>query len=112
MVNQLVNYFYTRFLFKIDSLPQDVFFLLYIATNFFKNFNPDIRELLISEGVKVLPRLSTETNHQGKHRLVLFINSAVGAKKNIITITAAVQPEGGSRHPRTLIGMYGGNPSM
>ena len=49
MVNQSVNEFYTRFLFKIDSLPQDVAFPLDIAATFFKNFSPDVREFLISE---------------------------------------------------------------
>ena len=40
MVNQSVNEFYTRFLFKIDAFPQDVLFTLYIDTIF--------RELWIS----------------------------------------------------------------
>ena len=43
MVNQSVNEFYTQFLFKIDALPQDVVFLIDIATNFFKNWSPDMR---------------------------------------------------------------------
>ena len=37
-------------------------------------------------------------------------NAAVEAEKNIRIIKVAVQPEIGSRHPRKLIGMIGGNP--
>ena len=37
MVNQSVNGFYTRFLFKIDSLPQAIAFPLDIAATFFNN---------------------------------------------------------------------------
>ena len=43
MVNQLVNEFYTRFLFKIVTLPQDFDFLLDIAATFFNNLSPDVR---------------------------------------------------------------------
>ena len=43
MVNQLVNGFYTRFLFKIGSLPQDVVFPLDIAATFFNNFSTKVR---------------------------------------------------------------------
>ena len=43
MVNQSVNEFYTRFLFKIDALPQDVSLPLDIAENLFKNLSPDVR---------------------------------------------------------------------
>ena len=50
MVNQSVNEFHTRLFFKIDALPQDVAFLLYIAVTLFKNLSPEVRELLISEG--------------------------------------------------------------
>ena len=42
-VNQSVNEFYTRFLFKIDALPQDVTFPLDIAATFFNNLSPDVR---------------------------------------------------------------------
>ena len=48
MVNQSVNEFYTQFLFKIDALPQDVVLLVDIVATFFKNWSPDMRELLIS----------------------------------------------------------------
>ena len=40
MVNQLVNEFYIRFLFKIDSPTKDVELLLDIATTFFNNLIP------------------------------------------------------------------------
>ena len=43
MVNQSVNEFYTRFLFKIDALPQDVAFPLDIDATFFKKMIPNIR---------------------------------------------------------------------
>ena len=66
MVNQLVNEFYTRFLFKIDALPQDLISLLEISATFFKNLSIKVRELLISEGVQVPPMPPTETNNQGK----------------------------------------------
>ena len=48
MVNHSVNEFYTPFLFKIDPLPQDLVFPLYIAATFFNNFSPYVREFLIS----------------------------------------------------------------
>ena len=43
MINQSVNEFYTRFFFKIDSLPQEVGFLLDISATFFNNLSPDVR---------------------------------------------------------------------
>ena len=42
MFNQLVNDFYTRFLFKIDALPQDVALPLDISATFFNNLSPEI----------------------------------------------------------------------
>ena len=39
MVNQSVNYFYARLLFKIDALPHDFAFPLYISSTLFNNFN-------------------------------------------------------------------------
>ena len=53
MVNQSVNEFYTRFLFKIDALLQDVAFPLYITATLFNNLSPNVRELFISEGFQV-----------------------------------------------------------
>ena len=47
MVNWSVNEFYTRFLFKVDALPQDVIFSLVIYATFFNNLSPDVREFLI-----------------------------------------------------------------
>ena len=47
MINQLVNYFYTCFLFKIDALPQEIGFLLDIAAKFFISLGPDVRKFLI-----------------------------------------------------------------
>ena len=46
-VNQSVNIFYTRLLFKIDALPQDEVFLLNIAANIINNLSTDVRELLV-----------------------------------------------------------------
>ena len=63
-VNQSVNDFYTWFIFKIYAIPQDVVLLLDTAATFFKNLSPEMRELLISEGILVPPRPHTETNHQ------------------------------------------------
>ena len=77
MMNQSVNEFYTRYLFKIDSLPQEVVLTLEISTTFFNNLSPDVREFLISEGVQVPQRITAETNHQGKHMLILIRNVAV-----------------------------------
>ena len=48
MVNQSVNEFYARFLFKIDALPQYVAFPLDIAATFFNTLIPDVREFFIS----------------------------------------------------------------
>ena len=47
MVNKSVNEFYTRFLFQIDALPQDVASPLKISASFFNNLRPNIREFLI-----------------------------------------------------------------
>ena len=111
MVNQSVNKFYTRFLFKIDALPQDFFFPLDIAATFFNNLGPDVRQLLISEGVQGPPNPPTENNPQGKQRLLLVRNVAVESEKKIITIKAAVQPESDIRHPKTFMGMIAEKPS-
>ena len=112
MFNHLVNYFYTRFLFKIDALPQVIIFPLDIAENFFDNLSTNVRDLFISEGVQVPPRPPNETNHQGNQRLFLVINTAVEAKNNTRTIKAWVQPEIGSCHPRIFMIMLGLNPSI
>ena len=47
MINHSENCFYTRFLFKIDALPQEVGFPLDIAATFFNNIIPDAMEFLI-----------------------------------------------------------------
>ena len=110
MINQLVNEFYTRFLFKIDALPQDVLLPLKTATTFLNNFISDIMEFLISEGVKVPIKPPMETNYQGNYRLLLF-RKAVKAENNTRTTKLAVQPAGGSHHPRKFMGVLGGIPS-
>ena len=51
MVNQSVNEFYNRFVFKIDALPQDIVLQLDIAAIFFNNLSTRVREFLILEGV-------------------------------------------------------------
>ena len=112
MVNRLENEFYTRFLFKIYALPQDVGFLLNIATIFFGNLRPVVRGFFISEGEQVPQRLPTETNHQGKQSLLLVRNSAVEAEKDTRAIKSAIKPAGGSLHPRTFMSMLGGSPSI
>ena len=63
MFNKLVNEFYTWFLFKVGALLQDVLFPLEISATFFNDLSPDVRELLISEGLQVPQRLSIENNH-------------------------------------------------
>ena len=63
IINQSVNDFYTHFLFKIDTLLQIVGLPLDINSTLFKKLSPDVRELLISEGVQVPQRPPTETNH-------------------------------------------------
>ena len=112
MIHQLVNDFYTRFLFKIDSLPQELGSPLDITATFFNNLSPNVRDLLISEGVQVPKRLTTETNHQGKQRLILVRNTAVELWKNIISIKESVQPTGVSLHHRKLMIMHRGIPSI
>ena len=94
MINQLVNEFYTRFLFKIDSLPQEVELPLDITKTFFNNLSPDVREFLISEGVQVPQTLPTETIHnQGSQRILLVINTDLEVEKKITTKKSPVQPE-------------------
>ena len=110
MINHLVNKFYTRFLFKIDTLLQEVGFLLNIAAKFFKKLSPDVREFLISEGVQVTQRLPTLTNHQGNQRFLLVRNAAVEAEKKIRKIKSVVQPVCGGLHPRGFMSMPGGTP--
>ena len=105
MVNQSVNEVYTRFLFKINALPQDVAFPLDIATTFSNKFIPDVREFLISEGVRVSPRPPTETNIQINQRLLLVRNSTAEVENKTRTTKAAMQPEIVSRRPRTFMGM-------
>ena len=110
MVNQSVNEFFTRLLFKIDELPQDVGLPLNIATIWFNKLIPGVRKLFIPEGVKFPQRLPAETNHQGNQRLLLIRNAAVKAEQNIITIEDMVQPVSGIRHPRKFMGTFGKNP--
>ena len=43
MFNQSVNEFYTRFLFKIDALPQNVILPLDISETFFNNPSTEVR---------------------------------------------------------------------
>ena len=111
VVNQSVNKFCTRFLFKIDALPQDVAIPLYISAAFFNTLSTSVREFLISEGVQFHLRSSTENNHQGNQRLYLVKNVAVDSEKNIRTIKAEVQPASRSRHPKNFMRMLAGKPS-
>ena len=59
MINQLINEFYTSFLFKIDTLPKELGFPLDMAVTFFNKLSPDVRWFLISEWVQVPQRLPT-----------------------------------------------------
>ena len=111
MFNQSVNEFYTRLLFEIDALPQDVAFPLETSATFFNRLIPDVRDFLISEGVQVTPRPPSENNHQGNQRLLLDRNAAVEAENKTRTIKPSVKPESGVCHYKTFTGMIGGNPS-
>ena len=91
MVNRLVTEIYSRFLFKIDALPQNLVFPIDITITFFNNLISDVRELFISSWVQVPPRPPNKTNHQGNYRLFLVINAAVEAEKETRTINTAVQ---------------------
>ena len=93
MVNHSVNESYNNFIFKTDALPQDMVFQLDIAATLFNNLIPNVRDLLISEGAKVPPRPSTETNHHGNHRILLVRNAEIEAEKKIRAIRAAVKTE-------------------
>ena len=77
MVNNSVNEFNTRFVFKIDALTQDVEFSLEIAATLFKNLSTDARKFLMSEGVQVPPSPPTENNQQVNQRIILVRNTAV-----------------------------------
>ena len=112
MINQSVNEFYTRLLFKIDALPQDVVFPLDITVTLFESFSPYIRELFISEIFQVPSRIPTGTNHQVNQKLILVINAAVEAENNIMEIKVPVQPASGTQHPRKLLVTLGVNPSI
>ena len=90
--NHSVNEFYTRILFKIDALSQDVAFPLGITETFLNNLIPDVREFLIPEGLQFTPTPQTKNNHQGNQRLLLVINAGVEAENNTKTIKAEVQP--------------------
>ena len=83
-----------------------------IAAIFFNNLSPDVRGLLISEGVQVPQRLPTETNHQVKQRLLLVRKVAVESEKNIITIKAAVQPSGRILCHKIFMSMPGVSPAI
>ena len=111
MVNQSVNEFYNRFLFKIYALPQDYEFPLETYATFFDNVSHNVRKLFISEGVQVTPIPPTENNHQGNQRLLLVRNVAVETERKTRTIQVAVQTARESRHPRKFMGMLGSNPS-
>ena len=111
IVNKSVNEFYTRFLFKIYSIPQDFAFPLEITATFLKKSSPGVREFLISEGVQVPPRHPTEDNSQGNQRLLLVMNATVESEKNTRKIKTAVQAASGSRHPKKSLGTLVGNPS-
>ena len=109
--NHSVNEFYTRILFKIDALSQDVAFPLGITETFLNNLIPDVREFLIPEGLQFTPTPPTKNNHQGNQRLLLVINAVVEAENNTKTIKVLVQPGSGSHHTKTFIGTLEGNPS-
>ena len=91
--------------------PQDVVFLLDIASAFFNNLSTDVIEFLISEGVQVPPRPPTKNNHQGNQRLLMVKNAAAEVENKIRMIKKAVQPEIRSLHTRKFMGIIGRKPS-
>ena len=109
MFNQSENEFYTWFIFKVDALSQNVLFSLDISAIVFNNLIPDVRELLIPEGIQVPPRTPTETNHQGNQRIILARNVVAEAEKKIIAIKS-VQPARESHNTSIFMVMIGGNP--
>ena len=111
MVIQSINEFYTRFLFKIYAITQDVAIPLDISTTFFNNLITNVRELFILEGLQVPQRLTTETNHKGNQRLLLIRNAAVVAEKNTRTIKSVVKKSGEILHHRKFMSMPGVSPS-
>ena len=57
--NKLVNDFYSRFLFNIDSLSQDVLFLFSLMIFFSNNSIPEVLQFLISKWVQVITMQTT-----------------------------------------------------
>ena len=110
MVNQLVNEFYNQFLFKMDALLQEIVFTLDIVVTFFKILRPDVRELLISEGAHITPRLPTETNYQCNQRLLLSRNAYAEDENKTRTIKSGSATN--SCHPpyQDIIGDAYGKP--
>ena len=92
--------------------PQDVVFLLDIASAFFNNLSTDVIDFLISEGVQVPPRPPTINNHQGNQRLLMVKNAAAEVENKIRMIKKAVQPETRSLHTRTFLGILVGITSI
>ena len=86
-VNQLVNEFYTWFLFNIDALPKYDIFLLEISATLFNNLSPDGGGFMVSEVIQVPIRIPLDTNNQWNQRLLMVINVAVEDEKSTITIT-------------------------
>ena len=91
----------------MDSLPQYIAFPLNVDATFFNNLIPDVRELLISEGLQVPLRPPTENNLWGNQRLLLVRNATVESEKKTKTIKATVQPASGICHPKTFMGILG-----
>ena len=57
MINQLAKKFYKRLLFTIDSLPQDIIFLIYIAATLCNYLIPYVREFLVEEVFQIPTRI-------------------------------------------------------
>ena len=106
-VNQLVNEFYTWFLFNIDALPKYDIFLLEISATLFNNLSPDGGGFLVSEVIQVPIRIPLDTNNQWNQRLLMVINVAVEDEKSTRTIKAVVQTMFDSRKYRLSIGNIG-----
>ena len=78
MVNQLVKYFYTQILFKIDEIPQEIVFLLEIPATFFNKLGTDVWEFMDIRGVPGSHKAANWNQPTGKSEAYFLVwNSAV-----------------------------------
>ena len=102
MANESVNKFYTRFLFKMDTPPQNVVSMLDTEANFSKERVIDIRR---GTGT---PKATKWNQSPGKIEDPFGQKRVYGMKNKTRAIKAELQPEIGSLNTRTFMGMLGG----